>query len=267
MSGSSVDVDSEERAGGRVPSRLAVLGVVLSPILLLLFLRALGSPRDISGSESPATELDQLRWETQALRMEAELASGEGPYLVLDLPANVLTLKFQGAVLREFPLLKASIRTPRITGWRGGPSAALNSIWGEGVRLPTIHIEQMVIVSDSVAPPDPSGTVAFIPPSPEEAIPTPSSFRILFPNRLSLVVAAERADTLEGDGRAGPSARGGALTQWVRLKSWQGDRLQLRLTLPEEMAGALYRSLSPGTPLMVIGPAPTAASDTAREIA
>lgn len=257
--------DPDERAGDRRVFALVIVGAFLPLLLLLLFLGALGAPGGISGRDTNATELGRARWETRALRMEAELASRGGAYLVLSLPANVLTLKFQGAVLREFPLLDASVRTRRLTGWLGRHSSALDSIWGEGALLPTIHIERMVILSDSVVPPDPSGTVAFIPPSPEEAIPTPPSFRILFQGNLSLAVELDEADdTGDGAGAESPFP-GKGIGHWFRLRPWRSDVLRLQLTMTRTQAGALYRSYSSGIPLMVVGPRPTAVPGSQEE--
>ena len=84
--------------------------VLTSPVLALLLVLplwwgTLGLPGEVPAGEEGETELDRLRRETRTLRLETELASGVGAYLVADLREKTLTLKLDGVILREFPVL------------------------------------------------------------------------------------------------------------------------------------------------------------------
>ena len=255
---------SHEAVPGSRTRRRAVTVVLLSMgglIFLFVSRGALGIPGANSNGDPGATELDRARWETGVLRMEAELASVARPYLVLDLSRSVLALKFQAVTLREYPLLDSRVRARhRALSW-GSPGARVDSIWAGGSLAPRIHRKREVIYSDSVTPPDPSGTVESIPPTPEEAVPLPPSFKIRFSGGLSVAVFPVSPDPT-GNG-AGSEEQPFRLhpIHWLRMKPWQRDLARIDLKMSEAEAGSLYRAFSDGTPLLVLRPTPLPAGD------
>lgn len=248
------------RTGGRA---FTIVLLSLGGLLLLFVSRgALGIPGASSNGDPGATELDRARWETEVLRMEAELASVARPYLVLDLSRSVLTLKFQAVTLREYPLLGSLVRARHGAPSWGSPGARLDSIWAGGSLAPRVHRKREVIYSDSVTPPDPSGTVESIPPTPEEAVPSPPSFKIRFSGGLSVAVFPVSLDPT-GKGAAGSEEQPFRLhpIHWLRLKPWLRDLARIDLKMSEAEAGSLYRAFSDGTPLLVLRPAPGSAGN------
>lgn len=246
------------RKGSGSRRRAVVLTWPVLALLLVLPLwwGTLGLPGEVPAGEEGETELDRLRRETRTLRLETELASRVGPYLVADLQEKTLSLKLEGVILREFPVLDMFVRTRRSAGRPGGWPLPMDTIWSGGRLLPEVQRRREVIYSDSVTPPDPSGTVATIPPTPEEAVPTPPSFRVRFLEKRSLAVTTRpRALPEEGEDGGGPSPWS-RMTHWVRGKPWRRDLVRLDVTMAEEEAGALYRALPPGIPMLVVGPGP-----------
>ena len=201
-----------------------------------------------------STELESLRRVNHTLRMELDLASAGRPYLVLDLAGGKVVLKSHGAVLREFPFRSAWARRLGFAALFRTGNQPLDTLWVGGRLLPPRRLERTVMVVDTVLPPDPSGTVTFIPPTPEEETPVPPSFRIRYGGGLSLVVCtgAEEAEILDG-AALGVSSPLDRLMNWIRRRPWLRDHVRLHLTLPRGEAGSLYRAFSDGTPLLILG--------------
>ena len=212
---------------------------------------------------APGNELEIVQKGNRGLAMEIELASLQQPYWVLDLSAPSLTLKAQGVSLRSFPVLDASFRSLSFLGLRSRGMPALDTVWQGGILLPPRRLDRLVILADTVGPPDKDGTVSFIPPAPEEENPTRPSFLLRFGGGLSTFVLAEEAEAPEGEGiqpseapatggipHASPITR---LVRWIRMDPWRRDPVRLDLTLPAPEAGAFYRAFTDGTPLLVLG--------------
>jgi hypothetical protein len=218
------------------------------------------SPED----QSLAQEALRLGSENRSLALELALASLEQPYLLLDESGQTITLKSHGAPLREFRALRTSVpdrHRERSFFWKVPDP---DTVWTGGTLLPAKKKVRVVILSDSVSAPDPSGTMSFIPPSPEEATPGPPTFRIRFQGGLSLFVTSDgdgpSPDLGVGQGGAGspsPASAPGVfqrLTLWVGLKPWKRDPLRLEVVLPPDEAGSLYRAFSDGASLLVNRP-------------
>ena len=235
---------------------IGLASVALAFLLVLPIWGILGPPEGVPTGGEFGTELDRVRRETRNLRLETELASGVGPYLLLDLQEKALTLKLQGVILREFPVLDASARIRHSAGRGGSRGLPVDSIWGGGNLLPEVRRKREVIYSDSVTPPDPSGAVATIPPTPEEAVPTPPTFRIRFLEGRSVAVTAAPTEMSGEQGHDGRPSAWSGVAHWVRRKPWHRDLFRLDITMAEAEAGALYRALSPGIPMLVVGPGP-----------
>ncbi len=206
-----------------------------------------------SADSAPETEF--LQAQNRALAMEIELASGQEPYLVVDLSVPSLTLKASGVPLRSFPVLEATGRSRRFLGILGGERRLPERVWDGSSLLPHRRLERRVILSESAVPPDKVGEVDFIPPTPEEETPTLPSFRIRFQDGLSIFILA--GDGGEGGDTEVPAEvpKGSVfkkLARWFRTHSWQRDPLRIDLVLPAEEAGAFYRAFTDGTALMVV---------------
>lgn len=232
------------------------------------------NPPEGKGAQG-ATELEALRWENRLLALELELASRGSPYFLLDLEAHKLVLKSHGAILREYPLQEVLVRSRRLGGGRLRLWASLDTVW-EGARvLPAVRRPRVIIRADTVTPPDPSGAVNYLPPTPEEAVPTPEAFRVRFQGgRGLLLVRGEETPppSPSPQGFPGPSVpvpsagkasgeirRPGPLTrvsQWFRREPWRTDAISIRLALAPSDLGALYRSFPGGAALLVVSGRP-----------
>lgn len=202
---------------------------------------------------------EQLARESERLRRELELSESPGPVLALDPARSRLYMKFQGVLLREFPVISVEVGRPRIfflpepsdETWRW-------RIWEDGVCVPEPKVRAQ---ADSL-----------IPLLPEERVPAPRTFRVRFAEgrvlevhsvELDDVEAAALGDTVEDievDGTAagnfespGMMARisdfGSGLLEAVRPV--RRESLRLRITLSNEDAGALYRALPPSVRLLI----------------
>ena len=100
--------------------------------------------------------------------------------------------------------------------------------------------------------------VPYVPPPPEEAIPTPPRFRVRYQGGEPEILAE------------GTPPEPLPIRWWRALRdalsdaraTLRGDRprIRLRAVLPATAAGALYRSIPEGTPLYVLHPGPQAAA-------
>lgn len=230
-----------------------IFGILLVPILSAGWRE--GVPPSLLGG-GLAEELALARWKTRNLRLEAELAARKEPYLYLDLEEETLTLRMQGVVLRTYPTLKLTPRSERGLSWLRKSHSVLDTIWEEGTLLPRVHRERDVVLADTVTPPDPSETVVRIPPSPEEAVPTPPSFLITFRGGASLLVREGFLEgSLEEEEQGRPGYFAGAL-HWVRMKPWKRHRFMVEIVLHPPDGGALYRSFPEGAPILLVAPPP-----------
>ncbi|TFH62224.1 MAG: hypothetical protein E4G90_09235 [Gemmatimonadales bacterium] len=253
---------------GRKPNARLVVGLLAALSAGGLGAFFIGPGRDRPSppaeDEAIAQEVLRLRRENRALELELVLASEVRPYLILDMPGRTITLKSQGAPLRGFQALETSVRDRRHRGFLGRRPSTVGTAWAGGILLPRRNKNRVVILSDSVAAPDPSGTMSYIPPTPEEATPGPHTFRIRFDGGLSLLVrsgadfSAPASDTAQGERGDPVAAAGPNLFQrvllWFRLKPWRRDPLRLEVVLSSDEAGSLYRAFSDGTPILVVGP-------------
>lgn len=188
-----------------------------------------------------------LEAKLRALQEQKALAEEDARYLVLDPEAGTLTLFHGAAVLRAWPVsgMEAGARRllPEGEGWRARR-------W-DGARVePPVERDRRVIVSDAVTPPDLTGAVEWVPPLPEQAIPTPPRFVVHYHGGLGLEVLAAATDSAR--------AEAGLLTRLEhrlrRLHPANWDRYRIRVAIPADEAGALYRSLPDSTSLVAVLP-------------
>lgn len=191
--------------------------------------------------------LEALKARALALQAQTELAEEDARYLLLDPEAATLTL-FHGATpLRSWPLLTVRAGGRRVLseaeGWR-------TRRW-DGARMdPPVRRDRRVIVSDEVEPPDLTGAVEWVPPLPEEGVPTPPRFVVHYQGGLGLEVRAVATDSARAE--AGLPARLEHRLRRLLPRNW--DRYRIRVTMPADEAGALYRSLPDSTSFVAVIP-------------
>lgn len=236
----------------RRPWRIALAAAAAVALPLAAFLSLRGS----SGPEW--TEAALLQERAAVLRLQLDLVKEDARYLFLDPDRGTLTL-YHGAVpLRSWPVLAVQAGARRLReekGWR-------IRRWDLARIEPPVKRERRVLVSDSVDPPDLAGAVDWIPPTPEEMVPTPASFVVHYEGALGLeVIAVEPAPAAESatDSPADSLASAPPLLQRVehrlrRLLPRNWDRYRIRVTMPEAEAGRLYRSLPDSTSLLAVIP-------------
>jgi hypothetical protein len=169
-------------------------------------------------------------------------------FLVLDESAKKLQLVLGGVVIRTFDVAEVKVATPR----RLGGAAPLPRDWHErvwtGARLDPPHPGAR---TEIVGPEVGTGTgEVMVPPTPEEAIPVPSLYRIRFAEGLALEVTGGVA---EQKGELPPNELATGFREKIRmLREGAPDLLRVRIQLTPEAYSEMYRSLPPGTDFVVM---------------
>lgn len=240
------------------PSRIRRLvnrGLVLAVMVAL----GAGVPADGAAQDpaaNPAQEVARLEAENAALDALVLLAGGKEFYLVLDPASPSLTLMLRGAELRRYALLGLEVGVPRVAFVRRHePRPWQGVIWADGRLEPPREVDRLEIIapapgtSEAAAPETPPA----IPPTPEEAYPVPSRYHVLFAGGPAIEIRPREADT--------SASRWSRVTAWwsarwrdtvAALRATPDDLVRLRVVLSPEDAGSLYRSLPPGTKLLVL---------------
>lgn len=200
----------------------------------------------------PVDETQRLRQENESLAKQYELATGNAFYLLVDPSAGELMLTFRGAALRRYSLLDAQVGVPRIAFIAWGVRRDLAGIIWSGGRLdpepPSDRVELKVSNSGSAGePPSP-------PLPPEITAPVPATYFLRY--EPGLVIEVERA----GDDSSAGWRR--LLARWrvrgrdalAAFSSSERRLTRLRLVLASAEADSLYRSLPPGTKLLIVAP-------------
>jgi hypothetical protein len=193
-----------------------------------------------------------LRDRVTVLRHRAVMARQGRELLLLDPGNATLTLYLGAAALKAWRVqgVEAGARrfalSPPDEGWR-------TRLWQNPHLNPPVQRERRLIVSDSVVPPDPAGEVDWIPPTPEEAVPTPSRFVVHYAGGLGLEVVAEGADSLVAKGTMVEEA----VAALREFHPDNLDRYRIRVRMAAEDAGALYRSFPDQAALVALWPGPT----------
>ncbi len=234
-----------------------------SPCARLLWIPGAAIPGlglGLAAQADPAPALEPLRAEVASLALEAELAAGSDFYLVLDRGTPSLTLYHQGTALRRYEVSGLAVGRARRFFAPARPLDLGGRIWSGARLAPERRVERVEMVSDEATPPDPTGAVSWVPPAPHELNPTPAVFRVRYADGLSIEIRAERASA-SGEA-AGPAPRRAGIAR--RLAWWLADRAvllvpggggqgRLRIAMPADEAGALYRSLPAGSRLLIRG--------------
>jgi hypothetical protein len=216
-------------------------------LVALLALRGAGPPE--------RSEAAFLQERAAVLRVQLDLVKEEARYLLLDPDRGALTL-YHGAVpLRSWPVLSVEAGARRLgdeeEGWR-------SRRWDRARIEPPVARERRVLVSDSVDPPDLAGAVDWVPPTPDEMVPALPRFVVHYEGGMGLEVMAVAPEP-SADAPADSVSFAPPLLQRVehRLRhllprNW--DRYRIRVTMPADEAGKLYRSLPDSTSLLAIIP-------------
>lgn len=187
----------------------------------------------------------------RALEAQVDLAGSERLYLLLEPDRGRLTLHQGAAPLRAWHVAMVAAGARRVPLGRGSSRDDWKSVLWEDARLdPPVRRERREIVSDQVEPPDLTGAVEWIPPTPDEEVPTPERFIVHFSGGLGLEVRAPGADTLTH--RPGLLVRVGSSMRRLAPSNW--DRYRVRVTMDPTDAGSLYRSLPEGVAFLAVLP-------------
>jgi hypothetical protein len=224
----------------------------LAPALVAVCLGLAGSAVALRQAEdAPASPAAFLAAREAVLRERLALARTDTLQLVLDPESGTLTLARGGTTLREWPVTEVEAGRRRL-GFGRGPERADWRVhaWRGGTVDPPVRVERRVIVTDDSLPPDLTGAVDWIPPTPEEAVPTPLRFVVHYPDGLGVEVVAQG----HGDARRlrGLPQRLRFLVREMMPRRW--DRYRVRLVMPAAEAGALYRSFPSGAVFLAVLP-------------
>lgn len=195
-------------------------------------------------------EGDLLEARVAVLDAQVSLAKEEARYLLLDPERGTLTLYHGGAPLRAWAVLEVEVGARRFGGDDGSDWRTRR--W-DGARIePPVERDRRVIVSDSVEPPDLTGAVEWIPPTPEEAIPTPPRFVVHYDGGLGLEVLAVATDSAQAE--TGLLHRTEHRLRRLLPRNW--DRFRIRARMAADEAGSLYRALPDSSSLLAVIPRP-----------
>jgi len=201
---------------------------VLGILVAVTALGAAGPAKEKEEAPAPLTQLD--------------LAKSDHFYLVLDPERRVLTLSYHNAPLREYAVESMSVGSRTVLFMQSGaPKDWASHAWASGRLEPEKEIErrELHVTSEGVAVKGETADPEKAPEAPEPPPAPPRSYEIHFAGGFTLEVnAAEPAGLLS---RVGGWLGGAAHA----LIGSDEDRVRLRLKLPDEDAGALYRSLPP----------------------
>ncbi|NJD20256.1 MAG: hypothetical protein FIA95_13370 [Gemmatimonadetes bacterium] len=236
--------------GSRAGTQRIALGagaVVVLAVVAFLVLRSPGAP--------VRSEAAFLQERAAVLQNQMELVKEDARYLLLDPDRGAITLFHGGVPLRSWPVLSVEAGARRVgeeeEGWR-------SRRWDLPRIEPPVERERRVLLSDSVEPPDLTGAVDWVPPTPEEAVPTPASFIVHYEGGMGLEVVAVEPD-VAADSVADTLDVRVPLLHGVRHRLYRflprnWDRYRIRVSMPFDDAGSLYRSLPDSTSLLAIIP-------------
>ena len=179
----------------------------------------------------------------------------DGPFtLVMDLDRRDLTLLYEGTVLRTYRFSSAERGDLRLPLMRGAllDGAAPRTWSGASVEPTPTRPRREILQAELEGRPNPAGAVSYVPSLPDSITPAPSAYRVAFGDGLTIIVESEG----EGDYRSTLTSRLGAIISHVaafavRTLPERGERARLRIQMSAVEAGELYRSLPPGSRLVV----------------
>lgn len=240
---------SRRRRAARAAAHAALLAVALLPMT---------GCGEAGPARSPqaADDAARLARENESLRRQSELAGGDAFYMLLSPEAPPrLTIMYRGVVMREFTLAAAEAGEPRVVFRRASiPESWRDAIWSGGTISPSKDRPRVEII-----PPPPGVEIDpsefKMPPLPEEAYPTPRRFWIRYRGGLTVeYVPAGPAPAL--DLRTRVKLR--LLDGLAAVLAWRERTPRLRLVVPAEDFGALYRAAPPDSAFLIAPGTPPA---------
>ncbi len=215
---------------------------------------ALTSP--IPGEGEPSAEgatSSRTAPRVEVLRQLVDLSGKNEFYLVVEPQAATVTLLYKGVVARRYPISSIEVGRRRIVFiQRPLPEGPPLPAWKGGRLDPAPKKERPTLSVDSQGQrqgPEPP----LLPPTPEEAVPAPARYHILFDGGIELEVVG-------GEGEEGGGSQGGWLpalvARWEDFLSSLGlrgeHRVRVRLRMPPQEAASLYRGLPPDVSLVIL---------------
>ena len=183
----------------------------------------------------------------------ARLAQSGRYYLELHLGARTIELCHSGVAIATYPLRDIAIGLPRVFFIsRGSHKPWIGAVWSHAQLDPPRVIERVKIVpgdESTIPTPDAPGV---IPPTMEELIAVPPSYKIRFEGGRTILVS------LEGQipGTLKPHSR--RRDRWRDFLAGLGlkkaDPLRIRVSVPAKDGAALYRSFPEPDPDMLVLP-------------
>jgi hypothetical protein len=235
------------------------------PLLLAPFaalVAALGGAAPAAPRKADDPETARLRGQVERLRHERELASSKGFYLRLDASRGRLALMLQGVALDDYAARDLEWGVPEVLFVDRRPGADWDAAaFSKGRLEPERERDRVEVVAPALAAAgtasteEPSPSPPPVPKSAEELYSVPSPYRIVFAEGVSVEVRAQ------GQGRRnrsvfqrfGDAFRLRVSDLGTALGLGAGERVRLRVTLEDDDAAALYRSLPPDVGLIVVG--------------
>jgi hypothetical protein len=228
------------------------IGVALSAVLF-------AAPLGAAEKTPAAADAARIARENLLLQKELDLASGPDFYMVLDGRDNTLRVMLQGVTLRKYEVRQIRVGVPRVL-FRESPAPKdwQDRIWTDPTLEPPRARDRLEIIAtgDSTTMPEPP-----VPLTPEEAFPAPANYRIRYAGGLALEVRSETPPASLPDSLREDTSLLGRLRAWVNqarsvLTDEERDALRVRIVMRNEDAAAIYRSMPPGTRLLVLVHAP-----------
>lgn len=228
-------------------------GRILIPGLTALLLSALAGGVGAATAAAPAPAPGGRFPANPALKEWLAKAAPDSFYLMLYPQAGKLDLILGGVVMRSFEATDIGVATPR----RFGKAAPLPADWHERIWTGAVIDPPHPGARTEIVQPEnteEAAKEALIPPTPEEAIPVPELFRVRFAEGLAMEITGGVA---EQKGELPPAELPRGFREKIRmLREGAPDLLRVRVRLKPEDAAELYRSLPPGTDLMIRHKAP-----------
>lgn len=174
-----------------------------------------------------AEDPDSLREANRVLEEEIKLAAKPQIYLLLDLPANAMSIKGRGIELHRFP----------IVSWRASTQRPLGTVFRLQARPPVARPKAAIAENPDQAP--------------IELKDMPVAFELQFDPPLTLWIAPPATEGPWG------WVKSRSKEWWNRFRSWvapdaAANAPHLRLTLSTDDARSLAWSVTDGLPLLII---------------
>ena len=241
--------------------RRATLGLAAAAAMLAASRAPVSVAEERAADRAPA----ELQREVAQLRLERSVSAGKGFYLRLDVGRQRLALMLQGVTLDDYATSTLELGVPEVLFLDRAPKAGWDASPITLGRLePERQRDRIEVVAPAPAATAQPGVAAAtpspppIPKSAEETVSVPSPYRVVFAEGVSLEVRSTSAGARNRSwARRLLDALGLRLSDLASaLAPGSRERVRLRVTLADEDAAALYRSLPPDVALVVAGLGP-----------